>query len=117
MGWINPSRKPLDPSTSLAAPWASWLAPATDTPTKALMRRPSIGCTGLLVNNAMWRDLTAFQISVLLALQYRGLDIFGINEKANGTMIFNVFVHTLVTGSDPIRIEIARVWVLGFAQQ
>ena len=81
------------------------------------MRRPSIGRTVLLINNAMWRDLTAFQISVLLALQYRGLDIFGINEKANGTMIFNVFVHTLVTGSDPIRIEIARVWVLGFAQQ
>jgi Ca2+-transporting ATPase len=71
--------------------------PATDTPTKAIMHRPSIGCTVPLINNVMWRNLTAFQISVLLALplralQYHGLDIFGINEKANGTMIFNVFV-------------------------
>ena len=46
----------------------------------------------LLINKAMWRDLTAFQISILLALQHRGLDIFGFNEKANGTMIFNVSV-------------------------
>jgi hypothetical protein len=27
------------------------------------------------------------------ALQYRGLDIFGINEKANSTMIFNALLH------------------------
>uniref|UniRef100_A0A452XU25 Calcium-transporting ATPase n=3 Tax=Aegilops tauschii TaxID=37682 RepID=A0A452XU25_AEGTS len=71
------------------------LALATDTPTKALMDRPPIGRTAPLVSNPMWRNLAAqaaFQISVLLALQYRGQDLFGTDEKANGTMIFNAFV-------------------------
>nr|XP_034594622.1 calcium-transporting ATPase 7, plasma membrane-type-like [Setaria viridis] len=71
------------------------LALATDTPTKALMRRPPIGRTAPLISNAMWRNLAAqaaFQVAVLLALQYRGRDIFGVSEKANGTMIFNAFV-------------------------
>lgn len=71
------------------------LALATDTPTKALMRRPPIGRTAPLISNAMWRNLAAqaaFQVAVLLALQYRGREIFGISEKANGTMIFNAFV-------------------------
>ncbi|KAJ1295556.1 hypothetical protein BS78_01G233400 [Paspalum vaginatum] len=71
------------------------LALATDTPTKALMRRPPIGRTAPLISNAMWRNLAAqaaFQVAILLALQYRGRDIFGLSEKANGTMIFNAFV-------------------------
>jgi Ca2+-transporting ATPase len=43
----------------------------------------------------MWRNLAAqvaFQIAVLLALQYLGRAVFGTDDKANGTMIFNVFV-------------------------
>ncbi|KAM0865029.1 hypothetical protein ACQ4PT_043544 [Festuca glaucescens] len=80
------------------------LALATDTPTKTLMDRPPrkknrvtppIGRTAPLISNAMWRNLmaqAAFQIAVLLALQYRGRDVFGTDEKANGTMIFNAFV-------------------------
>ncbi|VAH21115.1 unnamed protein product [Triticum turgidum subsp. durum] len=71
------------------------LALATDTPTKALMDRPPIGRTAPLISNAMWRNLAAqaaFQIAVLLALQYRGRDVFGTDEKSNGTMIFNAFV-------------------------
>ncbi|KAM0902639.1 hypothetical protein ACQ4PT_019182 [Festuca glaucescens] len=71
------------------------LALATDTPTKSLMDRPPIGRTAPLISNAMWRNLMAqalFQIAVLLALQYRGRDVFGTDEKANGTMIFNAFV-------------------------
>ncbi|CAM0884514.1 unnamed protein product [Alopecurus aequalis] len=71
------------------------LALATDTPTKGLMKRPPIGRTAPLISNAMWRNLAAqaaFQIAVLLTLQYRGRDIFGTDEKANGTMIFNAFV-------------------------
>ncbi|OEL33329.1 putative calcium-transporting ATPase 13, plasma membrane-type [Dichanthelium oligosanthes] len=71
------------------------LALATDKPTKTLMRRPPIGRTAPLISNAMWRNLAAqaaFQVAVLLALQYRGRDIFGVSEKANGTMIFNAFV-------------------------
>ncbi|XP_066387110.1 calcium-transporting ATPase 7, plasma membrane-type-like [Miscanthus floridulus] len=71
------------------------LALATDTPTKALMRRPPIGRTAPLISNTMWRNLAAqaaFQVTVLLALQYRGREIFGVSEKVNGTMIFNAFV-------------------------
>ncbi|XP_047061982.1 calcium-transporting ATPase 7, plasma membrane-type-like [Lolium rigidum] len=71
------------------------LALATDTPTKTLMDRPPIGRTAPLISNAMWRNLmaqAAFQIAVLLALQYRGRDVFGTDDKANGTMIFNAFV-------------------------
>uniref|UniRef100_M8BEP9 Calcium-transporting ATPase n=1 Tax=Aegilops tauschii TaxID=37682 RepID=M8BEP9_AEGTA len=71
------------------------LALATDTPTKALMDRPPIGRTAPLISNAMWRNLAAqaaFQIAVLLALQYRGRYVFGTDEKGNGTMIFNAFV-------------------------
>ncbi|KAM0867990.1 hypothetical protein ACQ4PT_041637 [Festuca glaucescens] len=64
------------------------LALATDTPTKTLMDRSPIGRTAPLISNAMWRNLMAqavFQIAVLLALQYRGRDVFGTDEKANGT--------------------------------
>ncbi|XP_062204909.1 calcium-transporting ATPase 7, plasma membrane-type-like [Phragmites australis] len=71
------------------------LALATDTPTKALMRRPPIGRTAPLISNAMWRNLAAqaaFQVAVLLVLQYRGRAIFGVGEKVNGTIIFNAFV-------------------------
>ncbi|CAM0948830.1 unnamed protein product [Alopecurus aequalis] len=71
------------------------LALATDMPTKALMDRPPIGRTAPLISNAMWRNITAqaaFQIAVVLALQYQGRDILGTDEKANSTMIFNVFV-------------------------
>ncbi|GJM84554.1 hypothetical protein PR202_ga00237 [Eleusine coracana subsp. coracana] len=71
------------------------LALATDTPTEELMRRPPVGRTAPLISNAMWRNLlaqAAFQVAVLLALQYRGREILGIGEKANGTVIFNAFV-------------------------
>ncbi|KAE8767620.1 putative calcium-transporting ATPase 13, plasma membrane-type [Hordeum vulgare] len=73
----------------------SALAVATDKPADALMDRPPISRTAPLISRAMWRNLAAqaaFQIAVLLALQYCGSDVFGTDGKANGTMIFNVFV-------------------------
>ncbi|KAI4964502.1 hypothetical protein ZWY2020_005649 [Hordeum vulgare] len=73
----------------------SALAVATDKPADALMDRPPISRTAPLISRAMWRNLAAqaaFQIAVLLALQYCGRDVFGTDGKANGTMIFNVFV-------------------------
>ncbi|WVZ62215.1 hypothetical protein U9M48_011985 [Paspalum notatum var. saurae] len=71
------------------------MALATDKPTKALICRPPISLTAPLISYAMWRNLTAqvaFQVAILLALQYCGREIFGVSEKTNGTMIFNVFV-------------------------
>uniref|UniRef100_A0A0D9XJS0 Calcium-transporting ATPase n=1 Tax=Leersia perrieri TaxID=77586 RepID=A0A0D9XJS0_9ORYZ len=76
------------------------LALATDTPTKGMMQRKPIGRTAPLISNAMWRNLAAqaaYQIAVLLALQYKGREIFGDSgEKENGTMIFNAFVFCQV---------------------
>ncbi|KAL5229759.1 hypothetical protein ABZP36_028535 [Zizania latifolia] len=71
------------------------LALATDTPTRGLMQRPAIGRMAPLISNAMWRNLAAkaaYQVVVLLFLQYRGRDVFGSGERSNGTMIFNTFV-------------------------
>ncbi|KAM0859620.1 hypothetical protein ACQ4PT_047057 [Festuca glaucescens] len=73
----------------------SALALAVDKPADAVMERPPIARTAPLISNAMWRNLAAqvaFQIAVLLALQYLGRAVFGTDDKANGTMIFNVFV-------------------------
>ncbi|KAM0913844.1 hypothetical protein ACQ4PT_011899 [Festuca glaucescens] len=73
----------------------SALALAVDRPADAVMERPPIARTAPLISNAMWRNLAAqvaFQIAVLLALQYLGRAVFGTDDKANGTMIFNVFV-------------------------
>ncbi|KAL5223614.1 hypothetical protein ABZP36_010253 [Zizania latifolia] len=71
------------------------LALATDTPTDDLMQRPPISRTVPLISNAMWRNLlaqAAYQVAVLLSLQYHGRDVFDVGEKSNGTMIFNAFV-------------------------
>jgi Ca2+-transporting ATPase len=73
----------------------SALALAVDKPADAVMERPPIARTAPLISNAMWRNLAAqvaFQIAVLMALQYLGRAVFGTDDKANGTMIFNVFV-------------------------
>ena len=70
----------------------SALAVATDKPSDALMDSPPVARTAPLVSNAMWRDLAAqaaFQVAVLLALQYRGRDVLGTDAKA---MVFNVYV-------------------------
>ncbi|EOY05827.1 Autoinhibited calcium ATPase [Theobroma cacao] len=71
------------------------LALATERPTKELMEKPPVGRTEPLITNIMWRNLLAqalFQIAVLLTLQFRGESIFGVTEKVNDTLIFNIFV-------------------------
>ncbi|EOY05828.1 hypothetical protein QUC31_016575 [Theobroma cacao] len=71
------------------------LALATERPTKELMEKPPVGRTKPLITNIMWRNLLAqalYQIAVLLTLQFRGESIFGVTEKVNDTLIFNIFV-------------------------
>lgn len=71
------------------------LALAMDKPSDALMDRPPIPRTAPLISNAMWRNVIAqatFQIVVLVALQYYGRLVLGTDVKANGTMVFNVYV-------------------------
>ncbi|KAF7149732.1 hypothetical protein RHSIM_Rhsim02G0031000 [Rhododendron simsii] len=71
------------------------LALATEKPTKELMEKPPVGRTKPLITNVMWRNLlsqAAYQIAVLLTLQFQGEAIFNVGSKVNDTMIFNVFV-------------------------
>ncbi|XVF38305.1 hypothetical protein REPUB_Repub20aG0089700 [Reevesia pubescens] len=71
------------------------LALATERPTKELMEKPPVGRTEPLITNIMWRNLLAqalYQIAVLLTLQLSGESIFGVTEKVNDTLIFNIFV-------------------------
>ncbi|CAN6726113.1 unnamed protein product [Malus baccata var. baccata] len=71
------------------------LALATDKPTKELMEKPPVGQTDPVITNIMWRNLLTqalFQIVVLLILQFKGRSIFGVSEKVNNTLIFNIFV-------------------------
>ncbi|XP_070667419.1 putative calcium-transporting ATPase 13, plasma membrane-type [Malus domestica] len=71
------------------------LALATDKPTKELMEKPPVGQTDPVITNIVWRNLLTqalFQIVVLLILQIKGRSIFGVSEKVNNTLIFNIFV-------------------------
>ncbi|XP_048427787.1 putative calcium-transporting ATPase 13, plasma membrane-type [Pyrus x bretschneideri] len=75
------------------------LALATDKPTKELMEKPPVGQTDPVITNIMWRNLlpqALFQIVVLLVLQFKGRSIFGVSDKVNNTLIFNVFVFCQV---------------------
>ncbi|KAG5560223.1 hypothetical protein RHGRI_003495 [Rhododendron griersonianum] len=71
------------------------LALATEKPTKELMEKPPVGRTKPLITNVMWRNLlsqAAYQIAILLLLQFKGEAIFNVSSNVNDTMIFNVFV-------------------------
>jgi len=71
------------------------LALATEKPTKELMDKKPVGRTKPLITNIMWRNLVAqalYQIVILLTLQFKGEDIFGVTSKVNDTLIFNTFV-------------------------
>ncbi|XP_058202205.1 putative calcium-transporting ATPase 13, plasma membrane-type [Rhododendron vialii] len=71
------------------------LALATEKPTKELMEKPPVGRTKPLITNVMWRNLlsqAAYQIAILLTLQFKGEAILNVSSKVNDTMIFNVFV-------------------------
>ena len=71
------------------------LALATEKPTDGLMASPPVGRTEPLITNVMWRNLLAqalYQISVLLTLQFKGKEIFNVNDKVKDTLIFNAFV-------------------------
>ncbi|GER24876.1 calcium-transporting ATPase [Striga asiatica] len=71
------------------------LALATEKPTDGLMRSPPVGRSEPLITNVMWRNLlaqAAYQIAVLLVLQFGGRSILGVGEEVNRTIVFNTFV-------------------------
>ncbi|XVE89874.1 hypothetical protein DITRI_Ditri20bG0030200 [Diplodiscus trichospermus] len=70
------------------------LALATEEPTNDLMTKPPVVRSEPLISNPMWRNLIAqalYQVAILLALQFRGESIFGLDEKVKKTLIFNTF--------------------------
>ncbi|XP_021773159.1 putative calcium-transporting ATPase 13, plasma membrane-type [Chenopodium quinoa] len=73
------------------------LALATEEPTNDLMEKTTVpvGRTEPLITKVMWRNLIAqafYQMTILLILQFKGQSIFGVQEKAKDTLIFNCFV-------------------------
>ncbi|KAK4425598.1 putative calcium-transporting ATPase 13, plasma membrane-type [Sesamum alatum] len=71
------------------------LALATERPTNELMNRPLTGRCDPLITNIMWRNivgLASYQITVILALKFKGKSIFGADENVIGTLIFTTFV-------------------------
>ncbi|KAH9625512.1 hypothetical protein KSS87_012113 [Heliosperma pusillum] len=71
------------------------LALATEKPTKELMQKNPVGRFGPLITNVMWRNLmaqAAYQIAILLTLQFKGEAIFGVSAKVKDTLLFNTFV-------------------------
>lgn len=71
------------------------LALATTKPTNELMKRSPVDRIEPLISNIMWRNLIAqacYQLAVILTLQFKGEEIFRVNEKVRDTLIFNTFV-------------------------
>ncbi|PRQ31749.1 putative calcium-transporting ATPase [Rosa chinensis] len=78
------------------------LALTKDKPTKELMEKPPAGRTEPFITNVMCRKLLAqalYQTTVLLILQFRGEAMFGVNNKVNGTLIFNTYVFCQIFNS------------------
>ncbi|KAI5557595.1 hypothetical protein BDE02_18G114500 [Populus trichocarpa] len=78
------------------------LALATEPPTDHLMNRSPVGRREPLITNIMWRNLliqAAYQVTVLLVLNFRGESILGLEHETpqraievKNTLIFNAFV-------------------------
>lgn len=75
------------------------LALATERPTDELLHRLPVGRREPMISNLMWRNIlsqAAYQIIVLLILQFRGKGLLRLNgadaDSINTTVIFNAFV-------------------------
>ncbi|KAL4588126.1 hypothetical protein LXL04_001006 [Taraxacum kok-saghyz] len=83
----------------VAAVSAGALALATERPTNELMHNLPVGRVAPLITNVMWRNLLAqamYQITVLLTFQFKGKEIFDVDERVKNTIIFNTFVFCQV---------------------
>lgn len=64
------------------------LALATEMPTDDLLQQKPVGRKASLITNVMWRNLfgqAAFQLTVLMILNYRGKEIFNLSSKSSCT--------------------------------
>eukprot|EP00271_Cylindrocystis_brebissonii_P003606 TRINITY_DN1476_c0_g1_i1.p1 TRINITY_DN1476_c0_g1~~TRINITY_DN1476_c0_g1_i1.p1 ORF type:complete len:1076 (+),score=253.31 TRINITY_DN1476_c0_g1_i1:223-3450(+) len=79
------------------------LALATDPPDDALMKKKPVGRKGAFITPVMWRNVAGmaiFQLTVLGVLQYKGLELLGLEGEnaiiTLNTLIFNTFVFCQV---------------------
>jgi Ca2+-transporting ATPase len=71
------------------------LALLTEPPSQKLMQRPPIRPTEPFITQAMWRNIiiqASYQVSILLAFQFKGQAILNINEEVSKAMIFSSFL-------------------------
>jgi len=71
------------------------LALLTEPPSQKLMQRPPIRPTEPFITEAMWRNIiiqASYQVSILLAFQFKGQAILNINEDVSKAMIFSSFL-------------------------
>jgi Ca2+-transporting ATPase len=71
------------------------LALLTEPPSQKLMEKPPIRPTEPFITKDMWRNIiiqASYQVSILLAFQFKGRAILNINEEVSKAMIFSSFL-------------------------
>ncbi|KAG6743510.1 hypothetical protein POTOM_052206 [Populus tomentosa] len=71
------------------------LALLTEPPSQKLMQRPPIRPSEPFITKAMWRNIiiqASYQVSILVAFQFKGQAILKINEDVSKAMIFSSFL-------------------------
>ncbi|KAL0457124.1 UNVERIFIED_CONTAM: Calcium-transporting ATPase 12, plasma membrane-type [Sesamum latifolium] len=96
---ISVGKMPLTPAqllwVDLTMNTLAAFALAAEEPNTELMKKRPVSRSDPLITNIMWRNIicqASYQITVVLALMFKGKSIFGVREKAVDTLVFNTFV-------------------------
>ncbi|KAL0414453.1 UNVERIFIED_CONTAM: Calcium-transporting ATPase 12, plasma membrane-type [Sesamum radiatum] len=96
---ISVGKMPLTPAqllwVDLTMNTLASFALAAEEPNTELMKKRPVSRSDPLITNIMWRNIigqASYQITVVLALMFKGKSIFGVHEKAVDTLVFNTFV-------------------------
>ncbi|KAL0376685.1 UNVERIFIED_CONTAM: Calcium-transporting ATPase 12, plasma membrane-type [Sesamum calycinum] len=96
---ISVGKMPLTPAQllwlDLTMNTLAAFALAAEEPNTELMKKRPVTRSDPLITSVMWRNIigqASYQITVVLALMFRGKSIFGVSEKAVDTLVFNTFV-------------------------
>ncbi|KAJ6426222.1 hypothetical protein OIU84_026745 [Salix udensis] len=90
------------PMTSIQMIWVNLvmavlggLALLTEPPSEKLMKKPPTRPTEPLITKSMWRNIiiqASYQVSILVAFQFKGRAILNIDEDVSKAMIFSSFL-------------------------
>ncbi|KAK4425595.1 Calcium-transporting ATPase 12, plasma membrane-type [Sesamum alatum] len=96
---ISVGKMPLTPAqliwVDLTMNTLAALALAAEEPNTELMKKRPVSRSDPLITNIMWRNIisqTSYQITVVLALKFKGRSIFDVHDKTVDTLVFNTFV-------------------------